>query len=129
MPDPIRLRMFLLDCRMAVCRLGPDDEVPEWAGGGSFSSVTRSSTELSIVCREDLVPEGIARESGWRIFQVEGPLDFALTGVLASIAQPLAEAHVSLFAISTFDTDYAMVRERDVEQAANILRTAGHRVG
>ena len=128
MPDAVCLRLFLLDCRLAVCRLGPHDEVPEWAGGGAFSSVTRTSTELSIVCREEAVPEGIAREGGWRIFQVEGPLDFALTGVMASIAQPLAEAGVSLFAVSTFDTDYAMVRERDVEQAANALRAEGHRV-
>ena len=128
MPDAVRLRLFLLDCRLAVCRLGPDEEVPKWAGGGAFSSATRTTTELSIVCRESAVPEGIARESGWRIFQVEGPLDFALTGVLASIAGPLGEAGVSLFAVSTFDTDYVMVRERDVEQAANALRAVGHRV-
>ena len=128
MPNALRRRLFMLDCRMAVCRLGPHDEVPRWAGGGAFSSVTRTSTELSIVCREDAVPDGIPRESGWCIFQVEGPLDFALTGVLASITGPLAEAGVSLFAISTFDTDYVMVRERDVEAAAPALRAAGHRV-
>ena len=128
MPNALRLRLFLLDCRMAVCRLGPRDEVPEWAGGSAFSSVTRTSTELSIVCRENAVPEGIAREGGWRIFQVEGLLDFALTGVMASIAGPLGEAGVSLFAVSTFDTDYVMVRERDGEQAANVLRAAGHRI-
>ena len=128
MPDAVCLRLFLLDCRLAVCRLGPHDEVPEWAGGSAFSSVTRTSTELSIVCREDAVPDGIPREGGWRIFQVEGPLDFALTGVLASIAQPLAEAGVSLFAISTFDTDYVMVPEHDVERAVNVLRAAGHGV-
>jgi|SRR5271157_1243447 len=128
MPDAVRLRLFLLDYRMAVCRLGPYDEVPEWAGGGAFSSVTRTSSELSIVCAEGAVPDGITRESGWRIFQVEGPLDFALTGVLASIAGPLAEAGVSLFAVSTFDTDYVMVREHDVESAVLVLRAAGHRV-
>ncbi len=128
MPDAVQLRLFLLDCRLAVCRLGPDDEVPGWAGGGPFSSVTRTSQELSIVCREDAVPEGIAREGGWRIFQVEGPLDFALTGVLASIAGPLGEAGVSLFALSTFDTDYVMVRENDVEAAVSALRRPGHAV-
>jgi len=128
MPDAVHLRLFLLDYRMAACRLGPHDAVPGWAGAGAFSSVTRTSTELSIVCREDAVPDGTPRESGWRIFQVEGPLDFALTGVLASIAGPLAEAGVSLFAVSTFDTDYVMVPERDVEQAVLALRAAGHRV-
>jgi hypothetical protein len=120
--------LFLLDYRLAVCRLGPHHEVPEWAVGGAFSSVTRTSTELSVVCREEAVPDGIRRESGWRIFQVEGPLDFALTGILASIARPLAEAGVSLFAVSTFDTDYVMVRERDVEAAVRALRAVGHRV-
>jgi hypothetical protein len=128
MPDAVQLRLFLLDCQLAVCQLGADDEVPGWAGGGPFSSVTRTSQELSIVCREGAVPEGITCEGGWRIFQVEGPLDFALTGVLASIAGPLAEAGVSLFALSTFDTDYVMVRESDVERAARALRAAGHRV-
>ena len=128
MPDAVRLRLFLLDGRLAVCRLGPDEELPEWAGGGAFSSVTRTSTELSIVCREEAGPEDIAHESGWRIFQVEGPLDFALTGVMASITGPLAEAGVSLFTVSTFETDYVMVRERDVERAAGALCAAGHRV-
>jgi hypothetical protein len=128
MSNAPHLGLFLLDCRLAVCRLGPRDKIPSWAGGGAFSSVTRTGTELSVVCREDAVPDGIPREGGWRIFQVEGPLDFALTGVLASIAGPLAEAGVSLFAISTFDTDYVMVRERDVEAAVFALRAAGHRM-
>lgn len=114
---------------MAICRLGPDNEIPNWAGSAAFTSVTRTRTELSIVCPEDAVPDGIARESGWRILQVEGPLDFALTGVLASIAGPLAEAFVSIFAISTFDTDYVLVRESDVDGAVEALRNAGHRVG
>lgn len=114
---------------MAICRLGPGDEIPNWAGSAAFSSVTRTRTELSIVCLEDTVPCGIARESGWRVLRVEGPLDFALTGVLASIAGPLAEASVSIFAISTFDTDYVMVRESDVDAAFEALRNAGHRVG
>jgi hypothetical protein len=128
MPGAIHLRLFLLDCRLAVCRLGPHDEVPGWAGAGAFNSVTRTSNELSIVCAENAIPEGLAREGGWRIFQVEGPLDFALTGLLASITGPLAEAGVSLFALSTFDTDYVMVRDRAVEIAVLALRAAGHRV-
>ena len=128
MPNALHLGLSLLDCRLAVCRLGSRDEIPSWAGAGAFSSVTRTGTELSIVCREDAVPDGIPREGGWRIFQVEGPLDFGLIGVMASIAGPLGEAGVSLFAVSTFDTDYVMVRERDVEAAVLALRAAGHRV-
>jgi hypothetical protein len=96
--------------------------------GGGFASVTRTAHELSLVCAESAVPQGIQCEPGWRIFKIEGPLDFALTGILASVAQPLAEAGISIFTISTYDTDYVMVQERDVEKAAHALAAAGHRV-
>lgn len=128
MPDVMSLRLLLLDLSLGICRLSPDSEIPSWANCGRFTSVTRTSTELSIVCLEDSIPDGIARQAGWRIFQVEGPLDFALTGVLASIAAPLARARVSILALSTLDTDYVMVRDRDVPAASAALRSAGHRV-
>jgi hypothetical protein len=80
------------------------------------------------VCREGVVPPGTKCDTGWRIFQVAGPLDFSLTGILSSIAGPLAEAGVSIFALSTFDTDYVMVKAQDVDQAARVLEAAGHRV-
>ena len=112
-----------------MCRLAPDDEIPQWAlSGGGFVSVTRTSDELSLVCAENAVPRGISREPGWRIFKVEGPFDFTLTGVLASVAQPLAEAALSIFTISTYDTDYVMVKEQDVEKAVQALAAAGHSV-
>ncbi len=111
-----------------MCRLAADDEIPRWALSGGFSSVTRTADELSLVCAEDAVPQGIQCEPGWRIFKVDGRLDFALTGILASVARPLAEAGVSIFAISTYHTDYVMVREQDVEKAALALAAAGHRV-
>ncbi len=122
------LTLSLLEGRFAVCRLAPGEEVPAWAGGGAFTSVTRTRDELSVVCAEGAVPEGIRSEGGWRVFQVEGPLDFALTGVLASVAAPLAGAGVSIFAVSTFNTDYVMVREENVERAIAALGAAGHRV-
>ena len=122
------LTLSLLDGRFAVCRLAPGDEIPAWASGGAFASVTRTRDELSLVCAEGAVPEGIRCEGGWRVFQVEGPLDFGLTGILASLAVPLAEAAVSIFAVSTFDTDYVMVRDQNVERALAALATAGHRV-
>jgi uncharacterized protein len=112
-----------------VCRLAPDDEIPQWAlRCGGFASVTRTADELSLVCAESVVPRGIQCEPGWRIFKVEGPLDFTLTGILASVAQPLAEAAVSIFTISTYDTDYVMVKDQDVEKAVQALAAAGHRV-
>ena len=112
-----------------MCRLAADDEFPRWAlSGGGFASVARTAHELSLVCAEDAVPQGIQCEPGWRLFKIEGPLDFALTGILASVAQPLAEAGVSIFAISTYETDYVMVKEQDVEKAVLALAAAGHRV-
>jgi hypothetical protein len=95
---------------------------------GDFVSVTRTPTELSAVCAADAVPAGTVSEGPWRMFAVRGPLDFGLTGVMASLASPLADAAVSMFAISTYDTDYVLVRAGDVERAAQAFRNAGHRV-
>jgi len=117
----------LLPDRLAVHRLPAGEPVPAWATG-AFTSITRTASELSVVCAEGLAPAGITCQPGWRIFQVEGPLDFSLTGILASIAGPLADAGVSIFALSTFDTDYVMVREANLAKAVDALRAAGHHV-
>jgi uncharacterized protein len=121
-------KLDLLPGRLAVCRLAAGEAAPAWAAGGVFSSITRTARELSVVCAEGLVPVDTKCETGWRIFQVEGPLDFSLTGILAGIAGPLADAGVSIFAISTFDTDYVMVKEENVARAVDALRAAGHSV-
>lgn len=118
-------RILLLPERLAICRLAGTEPVPEWAGG-SFCSVTRAADELSVVCAESAVPASVPSEGGWRALQVHGPLDFALTGVLASLAVPLAQAGVSIFAISTFDTDYVLVKEESLDRAVNALQLAGH---
>jgi uncharacterized protein len=112
----------------AICRLKAEEQVPEWATRGAFVSVTRTPTELSVVCAFDTVPRGTACEGPWRLLVVRGPLDFALTGILASMASPLADAGVSIFAISTHDTDYVLVPAADVDRAVEALRSAGHRV-
>jgi hypothetical protein len=119
--------LSLLNDRFAICRIQPDAATPDWASSArGFMSTTRTAAELSIVCVETAVPPGVQCEIGWRIFRVEGHLDFALTGILASIAKPLAEAGVSVFAISTYDTDYVMVKERDVETAVRALESSPH---
>ena len=111
-----------------MCRLPPDAAIPAWAAGGTFSSITRTPDELSIVCEERLAPDDGKSEGGWRALQVAGPLDFALVGILAAIAAPLAEAGVSIFAVSTFDTDYVLVKESNLARAIDALRDAGHEV-
>jgi hypothetical protein len=112
-----------------VVRLAADAPLPGWALAGEFVSLTRTRDELSVVCEERLVPAPLNREGAWRALKVEGPLDFAMVGVLASIASPLASAGVSIFTISTFDTDYVLVKDDRLATALEALRSAGHVVG
>jgi hypothetical protein len=123
-----RLTLTLLADTFAVCRLDAQTVVPHWAWMGEIACVTRTRDELSIVCRADLVPGDVVREGGWRCLKVKGPLDFALTGVFARIAQPLADAGISLFAVMTYDTDYVMVKQDRLRDAAHALMSAGHAV-
>ncbi len=116
-----------LEGTFAVCRLDPDSPLPGWASG-PFVSVTRTADELSVVCLEEGVPDGVRCERGWRCLRVAGALDFALVGVLASLLGPLADAGVSAFAVSTFDTDYLLVKDGDYGRAVDALRRAGHGV-
>ena len=109
----------------AVCRLDPSSPLPSWATTDGFNAIVRTAEELSIVCAEQAVPAGVTCQRGWRGLKVAGPLDLALTGVLASLAGPLAEAGVSIFAISTYDTDYLFVREEQLGTAIDALRRAG----
>jgi uncharacterized protein len=120
-------RLRLLEDRLAVCRLDPGAPVPGWASG-ELTSVTRTPGELSVVCAEAGVPAGEVAERGWRALEVAGPLSFELTGVLASLSAPLANARVSVFAIATFNTDYVLVKEQDLERAIAALEAADHSV-
>jgi hypothetical protein len=122
------MHLSILNGTFAICRLLPGDPLPAWLPMGGFVSFTRTDEELSVVCSETVVPEGIRSERGWRILKVQGPLDFSLTGILASLSGVLADANISLFAISTFDTDYLLVLEAQLEQAVAVLGRSGHSV-
>jgi hypothetical protein len=121
------LTLIILPGIYVVCRLPADAAFPAWASG-DLVSVTRTTDELSVVCREDTVPGGVRCERGWRCLRVAGTLDFSLVGVLASLLVPLAGAGVGVFLISTFDTDYVLVREVELARATEALRAAGHAV-
>ena len=110
----------------AIARLDSGAQVPDWAWRGGLASVTRTVDELSIVCEESSIPDDVRAERGFRCLRVHGPLDFSETGVLASIAGPLARASVSIFAVSTYDTDYLLLREADLDCALTALSRAGH---
>jgi hypothetical protein len=121
------MNLLVLDGDFAVCRLAPDVELPP-IPCDTFFSVTRTPDETSLVCGADQIPEGIECEPDWRILKVDGPLDFDLVGILAALTSPLATADISVFAISTFETDYLLVRSRDLERSIETLTDAGHTV-
>ncbi len=123
-----KLSLVPLDGTFAVCRLGADVPLPGWAAGGPFISISRTRDELSVVCRDDEVPVGVRCERGWKCLRVAGTPDLSLVGVLSSLLGPLAEAGVSVFVVSTFDTDYLLVKEADFERAVGVLERAGHAV-
>jgi uncharacterized protein len=123
-----RFDLSVLPGSFAMVRLPPDAPLPPWAIVGDFFSITRTSHELSIVCGAGQVPSGIAAEAKWRALKVAGPFALSEIGVLSALTAPLAEAKVSLFAISTFDTDYLLVSEKQLPAAIAALKGAGHRV-
>ena len=123
-----RLTLKILPNRLAVCRLDADSPLPDWIDQSGFYTITRTAEELSIVCDQTLVAPAITGNRGWRCFKVEGPLDFSETGIIFSLTQPLAKNAIAVFVISTFDTDYLMVKEKDFAKANDVLTAAGHRV-
>jgi len=114
--------------RYAICRLNAAATAPAWAVGGAFSSITRTATELSIVCLTDNVPADVEAQRGYRALAVRGPLDFGLIGLVAQLSATLAAVAISIFVVSTYDTDYLLVRDADLDRAAAALRDAGHTV-
>ena len=122
--------MKVLDGTLSICRLPASDRVPSWALElhEGFVSITRTPEELSIVCPEEAVPPDTTVEEGFRALVLPGPIPFTETGVLAGLATPLAAAGISIFAVSTYDTDYVLVRETDLERALTLLDGGRQRV-
>jgi uncharacterized protein len=123
--NPPLLRLVVLPERLAVCRLGAKDPIPEWAVGESFLSITRTREELCIICEDAFVPGGTHASRGWQGFKIEGPLDLDLVGILVSVAVPLAQSNIGILPIATYETDYVLVRDRQVVDAIKALRFAG----
>jgi hypothetical protein len=120
--------LIVMDGVFAICRLGGDASIPDWATASDFYSITRSADELSVVCRQETVPEGIRAERDWICLRVSDNVPFSVVGLLASLTGAMAEAGVSVFAISTFDTDYVLVKQKDLAAAVEALRGQGHSV-
>jgi hypothetical protein len=128
MKPSMHLNLSLLAGTFAVCRLHSRAPIPPWISPHHFYSVTRTEEELSIVCFQQNIPESIPAETDWRILKVHGPLDFGLTGILAALAEPLAKAEISIFALSTFNTDYLMVKNINLKKTLQVLTQAGHTI-
>jgi hypothetical protein len=122
------LELDVVPGSFAICRLQPEDALPPWVTKAEFFSATRTPGELSVVCNVAAVPSGVKADAPWAMLAVRGPLDFNLTGVLAGLASPLAEAGISMFAISTYDTDYVLVRNVELNRAVRVLREAGRHI-
>lgn len=123
--------LSILDGAFCICRLESGAETPDWVLGLDFFSITRTREELSIVAPEGVLgekvlPVGAELESGWACMKVEGPLELSLVGVLAELSGTLAEAEISIFVVSTYDTDYVLVRNEDLDGAVRALSGAGH---
>ncbi|MAI34686.1 MAG: ACT domain-containing protein [Rubripirellula sp.] len=123
---------FLPD-RYAVCRLAADESLPQWAlqndiGKQQFVSLTWTPDELSVVCRESLVPDNVKSEPDWICMRVAGKLDFSLVGILAKITKYLADAHISVFAVSTYETDYLLIKSAQWPLTLKTLSEAGYKV-
>ncbi len=129
MPSSARkLSLSLLPKSFVICRLDAEAPIPAWATRGDFFSITRTSEELSLVTEMELVPVDLRAETSWRALKAHGPFDFSEIGVLAALVTPLAENKVSVFTISTFDTDYLFTRSSQLQASLGALRQAGHTV-
>jgi hypothetical protein len=125
---PAPRSLIVLPQKFAVCRLSGDALIAPWAAEGEFFSITRTADELSIVCCQDSVPEGTRCERDWRCLRVAGAMPFAVVGVVAGLTAALAEAGISVFVVSTFDTDYLLTKQKDWAAALEALRHRGYAI-
>jgi hypothetical protein len=123
-----RLELTLFTERFAISRLAANAPIPGWATQDPFFSVTRTGDELSVVTELSRVPPGVHSQPGWRVLKVHGPFVLSEIGVLSALATPLAEAEISLFAVSTFDTDYLLIASETLAAAIATLERAGHTI-
>jgi hypothetical protein len=117
----MKLTLFVLPEKLGICHLSKNLPIPKWTEDISFCSITRTSDELSIVCPQEKIPVGVMAELNWRAFKLEGDLDLTSVGIIVSLSKPLAEANISIFNISTYETNYLLVEDKNFEKAKNIL--------
>ncbi|PIV43249.1 MAG: ACT domain-containing protein [Candidatus Nealsonbacteria bacterium CG02_land_8_20_14_3_00_40_11] len=117
-----RLTLSVLPERLGICHFDKNTPIPNWAlAGEGFSSIAKTNSELSVICAEGRIPGGVLAERGWRAFKVEGPLGFESTGIVSSLSTSLATAQISILYISTFESDYVLTEEKNLDKATEVL--------
>ena len=122
----VRVRLKPLSGRYAVSRLEAKESIPGWADGPGFVSITRTEDELSVVCLQERVPDGVKYDRDWVALKLEGPFAFDETGIVLSVIKPLSENELGIFLVSTFDGDHLLVKVKDEATARGLLVAAGH---
>lgn len=117
-----KFTLTVLPEKLGICHLGKHAPIPDWAThNNSFFSITKTPDELSIVCLQEKLPQEVAAEKDWRAFKVKGPLGFVMTGIVSSLSAPLAKVGISILYISTYETDYILVEEKNLAKAKKVL--------
>lgn len=124
----VQVKLEILSGAYAISRLERTAAIPAWADGEGFVAIARTEDELSVVCLTGRVPADVKSDAGWRCLKFVGPFAFNETGIAAAVLNPLAEAAIGIFLVSTFDTDYLLVKADDFERSQRILIEAGHSV-
>jgi len=124
-----KLDLVILKKKFAICQLSPKDSIPDPSKLGDFWSITKTEDEISIIVSEKIILQGNCKtEKGWRAIKIIGPLYFSLTGIIATLSTVLAKAGISIFAFSTYNTDYVLVKEKNLEQSKAVLEKSGHNI-
>jgi len=119
----MKLTLSILPEKLGICHFDKNSPIPEWALEGNFSSITKTDQELSIVYPQDKIPGGVLFEKDWRALRLEGIVDMYSVGIISSLSKPLADNGISIFDISTYETNYILVEEKNLEKAIKILST------
>ncbi len=122
------LDLEVLPSLFSICQLAWDAPLPEWSQTGELIAMVRTREELSLVCPTHAVPPHIQAQGPWRAIKIRGPLDFSQVGILLTLLTPLAHAAISVFALSTYNTDYVFVPAEHLDTAIQVLKDAGHRI-
>ena len=123
-----QLQLSLLKDKYGICTLPNNAPIPDWATAQSLASITRTEKELTIVCRLEILPSQYQSGLNWRCFKIDGSFDLNQIGVISSISSPLADAGISIYVISTYDTDYFLIQEQNLEKTISVLSDIGHNI-